>query len=454
MKNTPNEYPLIAIVGKPNVGKSALFNRLIRKRKAIVAEEPGVTRDLNYEILSFHGASCRIADSAGYVRDQDDISHITRASNRELIGEAGLILFVCDVKSLDIQDFELSQIIRKSGKPCILIVNKVDNEKLEEDIIDFFELGFDAPMPVSASHGRNISKLKHILAERVRELQHVVEPVPRPLKTAQREEELSEEELSLDEKASSICISIVGKPNVGKSSLLNLFVQKDRSIVLPEPGTTRDTVDETLQYNDRELRFIDTAGLRKRRKIRESVEFYSLVRTEQAIGQSTVSILVLDATEGVSAQDKKIAWIIAEKKRAMIIAANKWDLMKARNIDERVFQDDIYYGFPHAQFADIVPLSAHTGYNKKALLKKIVGVYNNYHSTLQTAELNSFIGRLPHGRGNIKYGYQRGTAPPSFEFFIRNIDTEDVNFKRYLSNSIRQHFDLRGVPIEISLRKR
>jgi len=449
MKNTLRDYPLVAIVGKPNVGKSALFNRLIRKRKAIVAEEPGVTRDLNYEILSFHGVSCRIADSAGYVRDQDDISHITRASNRELIDEAGLILFVCDVKSLDTQDFELSQIIRKSGKPCILIVNKVDNEKLEENTIDFFELGFDSPMPVSASHGRNISNLKHTLAEHVREMQHVVESVPLPSNTVH-----PEEELSMDEKASPISVSIVGKPNVGKSSILNLFVQKDRSIVLPEPGTTRDTVDETLLYNGRELHFIDTAGLRKRGKIRESVEFYSLVRTEQAIQHSTVSILVLDATEGVSAQDKKIAWIIAEKKRAMIIAANKWDLMKSQNIDEKVFRDDIYYAFPHAHFADIVPLSAHTGYNKKALLKKIVRVYNNYHSTLKTAELNSFIGRLPHGKGNIKYGYQRGTAPPSFEFFIRNIDTKDVNFKRYLSNSIRHYFDLRGVPIEVSLRKR
>ena len=389
------------------------------------------------------------ADSAGYVRDRDDISRITRASNRQLIDESGLILFVCDVKSLDTQDFELSKIIRKSGKPCILVVNKVDNVKMEENIIDFFELGFDSPLPVSASHGRNISKLKQTLVEQAREMHFTAQADPIPVET-----NISEQERSIDEKTSSICVSIVGKPNVGKSSILNMFVQKDRSIVLPEPGTTRDMVDETLKYNGLEICFIDTAGLRRRQKIRESVEFYSMVRTEQAIGQSTVSILVLDATEGVSAQDKKIAWIIAEKKKAMIIAANKWDLMISRNIDERVFKDDVHYAFPHAQFADIIPLSAHTGKNKKALLKKIVKVYNNYHSTLQTSELNSFIGSLSHGRGNIKYGYQRGTAPPSFEFFIRNIDTEDVNFKRYLSNSIRQQFDLRGVPIEISLRKR
>jgi len=441
MKISSHEHPLVAIVGKPNVGKSALFNRLLRKRKAIVSEEPGVTRDLNYEKLSFHGITCRIADSAGYVRYNDNISAITRASNKRLIDEAELILFVCDVKSLDTQDFELSQIIRKSGKPCLLVVNKVDNEKLEKNVVDFFELGFDIPMPVSASHGRNISALKQSLAEHVREGLHETKS-------------MHTEELCPNENPSPIYVAIVGKPNVGKSSLLNQLVQKDRSIVMPEPGTTRDAVAETLQYNDRDLHFIDTAGLRKRAKIRENVEFYSLLRTKEAIGRSTVSILVIDATEGITSQDKKIAWIIAEKKKAMIIAANKWDLMQEVHIDEKVLQGDIYHAFPHAQFADIVPISALTGYNKKALLKKIVKVYNKYNSTLQTSEINSFIGSLPRARGDIKYGFQRGIAPPHFEFFVRNIDTENVNFKRYLSNSIRRHFEMRGVPIEISLRKR
>lgn len=449
MPKKNHTYPLIAIVGKPNVGKSALFNRLIRKRKAIVAEEPSVTRDINYEFLSCEGITCRIADSAGYVRDQNDISRITRSLNRQLIEDAGLILFTCEVQSLDSQDFELSDIIRKSGKPCILIVNKVDNEKLEEDVVDFFELGFDTPLPVSAAHGRNIAQLKRKLAACMRDLQDVDGIVPGSFGKTMRESELPP-----GGESSSINVSIVGKPNVGKSSLLNLLVQKDRAIVMPEPGTTRDTVDETSLYNGQALRFVDTAGLKKRRKIRENVEFYSLVRTERAIAQSTVSILVLDATEGVSTQDKKIAWIIAGEKKGMIIAANKWDLLEDRQADEKMFRDDIYYAFPHAQFADIVPLSARTGYNKITLLKKIIKVYNNYHSTLQTAELNSFIGHLPSRRGDIKYGYQRGTAPPKFEFFVRNIDPRDVNFKRYLTNSIRKNFDLRGVPIEVSLRKR
>jgi GTP-binding protein len=448
MKSDSKEHPLVAIVGKPNVGKSALFNRLIRRRKAIVAEEPGVTRDINYETLTVHGTTCRIADSAGYVRDRDNVATITRKSNRKLINEAGLILFVCDIKNLDAQDFELSQIIRKSGKPCLLVVNKVDNDNLEEHAVDFYELGFDTPLPVSASHGKNISMLKGALSDRIRELQqHVETPVEHtPSSTNQ--------DLHADVDVQSITVTIVGKPNVGKSSLLNQLVQKDRSLVTPEPGTTRDAVDAIMQYSGNTLRFIDTAGLRRRSKVRENVEYYSLIRTEQAIGDAVVAILVIDATEGVTTQDKKIAWTIAEKKRAMIIAANKWDLMQESPVIEREFRDDLYHAFPHAQYADIVPVSAQTGRNKKALLKKIIKVYNNYNRLLQTSVLNSFISSLPRSRGDIKYGYQKETAPPHFVFFVRSIDTDNVNFKRYLANALRKEFDLRGVPIDISLRKR
>jgi GTP-binding protein len=448
MKNDPKEHALVAIVGKPNVGKSALFNRLIRMRKAIVAQEPGVTRDINYETLSCDGVHVRIADSAGYVGGHEHIASMTRASNMKLIAEANLILFVCDVNNLAAQDFELSQIIRKSGKPCLLVVNKVDNKKLEENTVDFFELGLDVPLPVSAAHGRNISLLKRSIAESL----SVIEQAS--TSTISSTSITHHASTTHTDTALPISVSIVGKPNVGKSSLLNMLVQKARSIVLPEPGTTRDSVDETLFLKNRKFRFIDTAGLRKRTKIRESVEYYSLLRTEGAIKQSAVAILVIDAKQGITSQDKKIAWIISENKKAMIIAANKWDLMKTAGIDERMFRDDTYYAFPHAQFADIITVSAQTGHNKNTLLNKIIKVYNNYHSSVQTSELNSFIATLPRARADIKYGYQRGTAPPCFEFFIRNIDTENVNFKRYLSNSLRQHFDLRGVPIDIQLRKR
>jgi len=436
--------PLIAIIGKPNVGKSALFNRLIRQRKAIVAEEPGVTRDINYEIFSIDDHLFLLADTAGFVRHRSDMDRITRSVNTRLIGEAALILFTCEIKGLNSEDFELGDVIRKSGKPCILTVNKVDNERLEEQVFEFYELGFGTPVPVSASHGRNISTLTQRIVESLipeRELRT-------ELHTAAEKAEKSQD------LRATIGVAIVGKPNVGKSSLLNLLVNKERALVMPEPGTTRDTVDENLDFHGHTLRFIDTAGLRKRRKVREGAEFYSTVRTERAIREASVSVLVLDATEGISSQDKKIAWIVAGERRGLIIAANKWDLMKGRDAEESRFVEDIYYHFPHVSFAEIVPVSASTGYNKTRLLKKIIKVYNNYYSTTQTADINSFLRNLSPGGSYIKYGYQRGTAPPRFEFFVRSIDIDDTGFKRHLANALRKNFDLTGVPIEISLRKK
>ena len=434
--------PLVAIIGKPNVGKSALFNRLIGRRKAIVAEEPGVTRDINYESISLHGHQCRLADSAGFIRTKNDINRITRALNMRLIEEASLLLFTCEVGSMDSADFELAEAVRRSGTSCILTVNKVDNERLEEQTYEFFELGFGAPVAVSASHGRNIAQL----TGRIAEFLSTSEP------PGQHDSEQNSRGLNREEYP--ITVAIVGKPNVGKSSLLNILTREERAIVLPDPGTTRDALDAIVEFQGNTLRFIDTAGLRKQRKVRQSVEYYSTLRSERAIREATVSVLVIDATEGISSQDKKIAWTIAEARRGLIIAANKWDLMKLQNRKESDFVEEIHYRFPHAAFAEVIPISAKNGYNTRRLLKNIVKVYNNYHSTIQTSDLNSFIRGLRPGASEIKYGYQRGSAPPRFEFFVRNTDTDDTGFKRYLANSLRKGFDLSGVPLEISLRKR
>jgi GTP-binding protein len=372
---------------------------------------------------------------------------ITRESNIRLIDEAGIILLVCDVHLLTEEDFGLSSLIRKSGKPCILVINKVDNTKRDELIYEFYELGYDDPLPLSAEHGRNIEQLRIRIAEYLRDEYGQGRKPNEPTRGVNR---VQQEPTTLH---GTIDVAIVGKPNVGKSSLLNLLVEKQRSLVLPEPGTTRDAVDERVTFQGHTLRFIDTAGLRKRRKIRENVEFYSLVRSEAAIRDAAVSVLVLDATSGVTAQDKKIAWIIAENRRAMLIAANKWDL-RGNQVREKDFIEETYYLFPHALFADVIPVSALTGYNKTTLLKNIIKVYNNYHSSIQTSDLNDFIRHLALRRGDIKYGYQQRKAPPGFEFFVRNLDLNDRAFKRYLANALREEFQLRGVPIDISLRNR
>jgi GTP-binding protein len=421
------------------VGKSALFNRLIRQRKAIVAEEPGVTRDINYAAVSSQDHQYLLADSAGFVSTRSEIARITRLHNMRLIEEASLLVFICEVEGLDSADIELAGIIRRSGKPCILTVNKVDNESLEEQIYDFFELGFGTPVPVSASHGRNISQLTERISE------HLFGAESPPIQVADYEKTSHVEIDTID-------VAIVGKPNVGKSSLMNMMVGKNRAIVLPEPGTTRDSLDEIVEFQGHTLRFIDTAGLRKYRKIRQSVEYYSTLRSERAIRKAAVCMLVLDATEGISSQDKKIASIIAEARKGLIFAANKWDLMT--EMKESAFVEEIYYHFPHVSFADVVPVSARNGHNKIRLLKKIVKVYNNYHSVVRTTDLNSFIRGLSPGGAHIKYGYQRGTAPPRFEFFVRNVESNDTGFKRHLANALRKRFELSGVPVEISLRKK
>jgi GTP-binding protein len=436
---------VVAIVGKPNVGKSALFNRLIGRRKAIVAEEPGVTRDINYERITIDGVTFRLADSAGFGKSRDDISRIVRGLNSRLIDEASLIVFTCDIHGLNGEDFDLADVIRKSGKPCILTVNKADNTRLEEQIYDFFELGFDDPIPVSAGHGRNIERLKERIVRRLTDAvqgKDTGSVAVNPLHSG-----------ASRNGAPFLEIAIVGKPNVGKSSLLNLLVQKERSIVDAEPGTTRDSVDETVEFQGETVRFVDTAGLRKRRSIRESVEFYSLVRVERSIRMASVCVHVLDASAGITTQDKKIASIVTEAGRGMIIAANKWDLLAKEEALESRFIDEVYRIFPHIGYVDVVPVSAQTGFNIIRLLINCIKVYNNYNIFLKTSEINGLLGRLSLGQRGVKYGYQRSTAPPHFEFFVRNVDPRDSGFKRYLSNTLREQFGLRGIPVEITLRR-
>ena len=311
MYSSNNFIPTVAIIGKPNVGKSSLFNRIIKKRKAIISEEPGVTRDINYEIITCGDAVFKLADSAGFTECGEDIIHkLTQKRNKQLIDEASIILFTCDVNTMDTRDFDIAQIIRKSGKPCILLINKVDNEKLREGIYDFFDLGLEEPLPISAIHGKNINTLKKILTAKILNIYKSRDLIP------QNQGYVSSNNSHI------INVAILGKPNVGKSSLLNLLVNSERSLVTPDPGTTRDAVDETISYGGSMIKIVDTAGIRKRRKIRENIEFYSLVRAEKAVKESVLSILLIDAETGITTQDKKIASIVIKEKKGLIIAAN------------------------------------------------------------------------------------------------------------------------------------
>jgi GTP-binding protein len=436
MRSNSPPLPLVAIIGKPNVGKSSLFNRLIHRRKAIVSDEPGVTRDVNYEKVSGPSGDFLLADSAGLTEKGEDTLLRAQEFNRRLIEEASLILFTCEAHGLDSEDRRIARIIRKSGKPCVLVVNKIDRDQSGTAVFDFFELGMGEPVPVSAIHGSNTE----ILEARIEELlagSLGTGGVPARAETGE----------------DRIGVAIVGKPNVGKSSLLNRLTGRERALVTPLPGTTRDTVDESLTYKGRTIRLVDTAGLRRRGKVKENVEYYSLLRAEQAVKSSTVSLLLLDSTEKISIQDKKIASIVAREKKGLIIAANKWDLSEKHGITLKQYVDDLFFFFPHIAYADVVPISAKTGYNKSKLLEKILNVYDNYHKRIKTSALNALIRQFTLRGANIKYGFQKSSAPPLFEFFIGGGDEKNRNYRRYITNSLRACFDFTGVPVDVVFRK-
>jgi GTP-binding protein len=425
--------PTVAIVGKSNVGKSTLFNRLIKKRRAIVASEPGVTRDIN--LFYARDLDCVVADTAGYTVHKDEFGPATRLYNDRLMEQADLLLVVCDILGIDAEDHDIADRARRSGKPCILVLNKVDNEARSELVYDFFSLGLGEPVPVSALHGRHVDALRN----RIRE---VVSSVDGGETTDSPSEQ-------------GIGVAIVGKPNVGKSSLLNLLVERDRVLVTPSPGTTRDAVDESFRYDDRLVTCVDTAGLRRQSRVRESVEYYSLLRTREAIGRSHIGLLLIDAREGVTNQDKKIASIVVEEKKGLIIGANKWDLHDSGKKAEREFIDRVRFAFPHVRFAEVIPVSARTGYNKTRLLHSIVKVYNNFTRTVKTSELNDFVSGLKLHRARVMYGVQTGTSPPRFDIFIRGVaDKGNDNFRQYVVNGLRSVFQFEGVPVEVHFRTR
>lgn len=435
MHKADNHTPVVAIVGKPNVGKSSVFNRLIGKRKAIISGEPGVTRDINYESLHIGDFEVKLADSAGYTRSREDIHAWTMALNERLIEQASLLLLVCEVNSLDFEDFQIAEIIRRTGKPSIVLVNKVDNDTKMNGLYDFFELGFENLLPFSASHGKNIDILRHTISETLRDMG------------------IDKREKTYSSDSTGIHVAIIGKPNVGKSSLLNILVNSERSLVTPHPGTTRDTVDECISYHGQSITFVDTAGIRKRTKVRENIEFYSIVRAENAVKNTHIALLVIDAEEGITHQEKRIAHLVVKEKKGLIVALNKWDLIRGKGIPAPRYIKELFISFPHIAFAEVVPVSAKTGYNKVQLLEKIFQVYNSLNRKIKTSELNYLLQKLSLHRARIKYGVQKSTSPPVFELFLGGTVKNVENFRKYVLNSIRNNFYFAGVPIEVHLRK-
>lgn len=433
--------PIVCIVGRPNVGKSTLFNRIVRQRIAITEDTPGVTRDRIYADAEWQGNHFTLIDTGGLEPDSEDtIMSNIRKQAAIAMDTADVILFVVDgLEGLTNTDRDVANILRKSGKDVILVCNKIDTSRVPDTIYDFYELGMGEPVLISAEQALGIGDL----------LDDIVALFP--------------EHKSTDGEDELIKVTFIGKPNVGKSSLINHILGEERVIVTNIPGTTRDAIDSYFSYGDNDYVLVDTAGLRKKKRIYEDVERYSVVRTLAAVDRSDICVLVIDATEGVTEQDTKIAGYAHDDGKAIIIAINKWDLIEKDNKTVRNFERDIREKLSFISYAPIIFISAKTGQRVNKLLELINLVNNNYNLRISTGVLNDIINEAvlmnqpPSDKGKrlrIYYGTQVAVRPPKFVIFINDKDLMHFSYERYLENQIRQHFGFDGSPIRLEFNQR
>lgn len=449
----------IAIIGKPNVGKSSLFNRILGFRDAIISDVAGTTRDVKRRVFQTFKGKAELWDTGG-IEDRDELFDRVKEKSLSAAEEADILLFVCDGKTPPSdEEKKLFFRLQKLNKPLALVVNKVDNEKENEAGWQFLEFGAKNYFLVSVSHNRNITKLLNWIDSHL----DIEESVPK-FSDEEGDESLEDflddgEEGQIEESiGGDIKVAIIGRVNVGKSSLLNALSGSNRSIVSPVAGTTIDPVDETVEFGERSITFIDTAGIRKRSKI-VGIEKWALDRSEKALKDADVAILVLDASEDFIEQDERVAGFIDKYKTGAIIVLNKWDLIKR---EPQEILDDIKDKFKFLDFAPIVTVSALSGKRVHKILDKVVEVYENYSQKIPTHKLNDVIKtasdrhKLPgdHGRiVRIKFATQYATKPPKISL-VMNIPSLHFSYRRYLINNLRENFSLEGTPIIISPKRR
>ncbi len=436
----------VAIVGRPNVGKSALFNRLIGKRLAIVEDSPGVTRDRLYALAEWQNRTFSLIDTAGINTDaagDDDMAKRTRAQAQIAADEADVIVFVVDAKDgLSPLDDDVVRILRKTRHPIVLVANKAESDRVKNLIPgEFARLGFGEPIVVSALHGEGTGDL----------LDAIVERLP--------------DEATLPEVEAELALAIVGRPNVGKSSLLNALIGEERSIVSDVAGTTRDAIDTIFEYNAERIRLIDTAGMWRKVKHHGSIEYYASLRSLGAIARSDIAILVIDSMAGILDQDRRLAGMVLEERKGLIIVANKWDLALAQ--DEEYSQSEltgvIHDLLPFASFAPVAFLSALTQRRLGSLMPLVVKVNENLNRRIPTPKLNEIVRDAvyahppPNRQGKplkIFYAAQVATRPPLFVFHCNDPELATTSYGRFLENTIRANADFEGVPLKIEFRAR
>jgi len=472
---TASKVPLIAIVGRPNVGKSTLFNRIVGSRRAIVGDEPGITRDRLYGDAEWRGRSLRLVDTGGILPEEKDFipSEIFRQA-RVAFDEAAAIVMVVDGRSqLAAPDLELARLLRKTGRPLFVAVNKVDSEKQSALIDEFHRLGVREMYPVSAEHGRGVDDL----------LDAVLESLPAETLTTEGTENTAEskkpETASETEDVHEVKVAIIGHPNVGKSTLLNALTGSDRAIVSPIPGTTRDAVDEVVERDGRRFRFIDTAGIRRKGKTRLMAEKLSVVMARKHLEAADIALLVIDATEGVSQLDAAIAGYAHESGRSVIIVVNKWDLILAgknegrpskaarmreskRPADRDSFEERLRYDLKFLQYAPVVFVSAQGAKGTDKIFPLLEQVAAERRKRIATAEMNRFLAHVDFERASVPvrqrvkilYMTQASVAPPTFVLFTDRAVKLHFSYQRFLENQIRRAFGFVGTPIWIKNRAR
>ena len=436
-------YPVIAIVGRPNVGKSTFFNRVLNQKKSIVDATEGITRDRIYGKVDWVGYSMTFVDTGGYIpEDLDIFNSAVREQAQEAISEADLILFMVDGKQDPTSsDKTLAQFVRETGKKSIMVVNKCDDLNSNKQINSFFELGIDPIMPVSALNGRLTGDLlDSVLAQ------------------------LNLKEAKINEyKDEGMRLAIVGMPNVGKSSLTNALLQKKQSIVTPIAGTTRDSIDSYLKYYGKTITLVDTAGLRKKSKVSDSIEFYSTVRAQRSILNCDVALVLIDAEKGFTKQDKTIMEDVITKGKGLVIIVNKWDLIKKETQTMKNFSDEIEYQFKALSHYPILYISALTKQRVSKVLGIAKGVFELRKKSIKTSMLNKFLQKTvrlqsppaTHGKViNLNYMIQVSTGPHLFVIYTNYPKLVPTGYKRFIENQLREEFDLLGIPIRISFRKK
>ncbi|MBP7528656.1 MAG: ribosome biogenesis GTPase Der [Syntrophorhabdaceae bacterium] len=438
--------PLISIVGRPNVGKSTFFNRVIGYRKAITEDTPGVTRDRNYGSFDMGGRSFLLVDTGGFSSSEEDgFSRLIMKQIEASLEESAAVIFLLDGKEgVMPADRDIALLLRKLHKPVFYVINKVDSKKREENLIDFYELGADKLYAVSSAHGLGIGDLLEDICTRIEE---------EGAEDLEREEELP---------AAVTRIALVGKPNTGKSSVANCILGAERMIVSDIPGTTRDSVDSRITFNGRELVLIDTAGLRKKGKIYEKVEEYSVSSAVRSIERADVVNLIVDAEQGPGHQEGSIVHLILSRGKGLCIVINKWDLV-ADQFTYDTYRDMVYERIPHASFAPVVFSSAKLGTGIDGILDMDLAVYEQLTTRISTAALNKafadFFARhdISFQKGKqvkIFYASQAKAMPPTFVLFSNQPRLVPDHYRRYLENSLREEFGFMGAPIRLVLKKK